>query len=160
MRQNGRHFTDDIFVNEKFCILINISLNFVLEGPIDNKSAVVKIMAWRRMLCTNADPIYWHIYATLGGDELIYRSFIAVSNLHPGSVDINDPSFVMGYGRDTAGEDILLISISHDLMWGYQNIRSKRLKHVWLCDLSTLMSINSACLHKLHQKRYSLYQCL
>ena len=43
--QNGRHFTDDIFscifVNEKFCILIKISLKFVPEGPIDNDPALI-----------------------------------------------------------------------------------------------------------------------
>ena len=39
--QNGRHFTDDIFrcifVNQNFCILIEISL----KGPIDNNLALV-----------------------------------------------------------------------------------------------------------------------
>ena len=43
--QNGRHFADDIFicivVNEKFLILIKISLKFILKGPIDNNSALV-----------------------------------------------------------------------------------------------------------------------
>ena len=43
--QNGRHFTDDIFrctfVNEKFRILIKISLKCVLKGPIDNNPALV-----------------------------------------------------------------------------------------------------------------------
>ena len=43
--QNGRHFTDDvfkcIFVNEKFCISIQISLKFVPKGPIDNNPALV-----------------------------------------------------------------------------------------------------------------------
>ena len=43
--QNGRYFADDvfgcIFVNEKFCILIKISLNFVPKGPIDNNPASV-----------------------------------------------------------------------------------------------------------------------
>ena len=38
--QNGRHLTDDIFrcflMNEKFCILIKISLKFVPKGPINN----------------------------------------------------------------------------------------------------------------------------
>ena len=38
--QNGCHFSDDnfkcIIMNEKFCILIQISLNFVPKGPIDN----------------------------------------------------------------------------------------------------------------------------
>ena len=38
--QNGRHFADDIskciFVNETFCNLIQISLQFVPKGLIDN----------------------------------------------------------------------------------------------------------------------------
>ena len=51
--QNGRHFADDIFrcifVNEKFYILIKISLKFVPKGSIDNTPALVWIMAWRRI---------------------------------------------------------------------------------------------------------------
>ena len=43
--QNGLHFTDDIskciFVNEKFCILIRISMKFVHKDPIDNNPALV-----------------------------------------------------------------------------------------------------------------------
>ena len=50
--QEGRHFTDNIFswifLNEKFCILINISLTFVTKILIDNTAALVWIMAWRR----------------------------------------------------------------------------------------------------------------
>ena len=34
-------FSDAFFVNEKFHILIKISLKFVLKGSIDNNSAVV-----------------------------------------------------------------------------------------------------------------------
>ena len=49
--KNGCLFANDIFrcilVNEKFCILIKISLKFVLEGLIDNNLALVQIMAWR-----------------------------------------------------------------------------------------------------------------
>ena len=48
----GRHFAEDnfkfIFMNEKFCILNRISLKFVPKNPIDNKSELVKAMAWRR----------------------------------------------------------------------------------------------------------------
>ena len=48
--QNGHHFADDIFrcvfMNEKFCILIQISLKFVPEGPIDYNPALVHIMSW------------------------------------------------------------------------------------------------------------------
>ena len=43
--QNGHHFADDIFrcifVNEKFCFLIKISLKFVPNGPIDNYPVLV-----------------------------------------------------------------------------------------------------------------------
>ena len=48
--QNGCRFADDIFrcifVYEKFCILVEISLNFVLKSPIDMNPALVQIMAW------------------------------------------------------------------------------------------------------------------
>ena len=50
--QNGHHFADNkfkcIFVNENFCISIEISLNFVLNDPIENKLALVQVMAWRQ----------------------------------------------------------------------------------------------------------------
>ena len=43
--QNGRHFADGIFIciflNDKFYILIKISLNFVSDGPVDNNQALV-----------------------------------------------------------------------------------------------------------------------
>ena len=51
--QNGRHFVDDIFkcifMNDKICILIEISLECVPRGPTDNNSALVSIIHWRRM---------------------------------------------------------------------------------------------------------------
>ena len=51
-RQNGRHFPDDIFkrifLNQNIRIPINISLEFVPKGPINNIPALVQIMAWRR----------------------------------------------------------------------------------------------------------------
>ena len=50
--QNGRHFADNIFrcifMNKKCYIAIRISLKFVPKGHIDNKSALVQVMAWRR----------------------------------------------------------------------------------------------------------------
>ena len=36
-------------MNENFCILIKISLKFVLKGEIDSNTALVQIMAWRRV---------------------------------------------------------------------------------------------------------------
>ena len=51
-RQNGRHFPDDIFkrifFNQNVRIPINISLEFVPKGPINNIPALVQIMARRR----------------------------------------------------------------------------------------------------------------
>ena len=51
-KQNGRRFSDDTFkrisLNENVSISIKISLKFVPEGPINNNSALVQIMAWRR----------------------------------------------------------------------------------------------------------------
>ena len=51
-RQDGRRFPDDtferIFLKENVIILIKISLKFVPNGPIDNITALVQIMAWRR----------------------------------------------------------------------------------------------------------------
>ena len=73
--KNGRYFAGDILkyilANEKFCILIRISLKFVPKGQIHNKSALVHVMAWMRnrrqaITWTNADPVHWRISATLG----------------------------------------------------------------------------------------------
>ena len=51
--QSGCHFADDtlrcISVNEKFYIVIKISLKFVLMGPVDDNLALTYIMAWRRI---------------------------------------------------------------------------------------------------------------
>ena len=76
------HFTDDIlkliFLNENGRNLIQISLKFVPNSPIDNKPALIQVMAWRQksenpFTWTNDDPVHWCIYAALGGDELMTR---------------------------------------------------------------------------------------
>ena len=80
--QNGHHFADNIFkhifLNENVKISMQISLKFVPKGPIDNKPALVQVMAWRQTgnkatTWTNADGVHWRIYAALGWDELIYQ---------------------------------------------------------------------------------------
>ena len=71
--QTGHHFRNDIckciFVKEMSYILIRISLKLVPKGPIDNKSALVWVMAWRRtgdkpllgpMLTQFTDAYLWH----------------------------------------------------------------------------------------------------
>ena len=51
-RRNSGHFSDDIFnsifLNENVWTPIKISLKFVPKGLINNISALVHIMAWRR----------------------------------------------------------------------------------------------------------------
>ena len=64
-----------IFFNKNVRISIQISLKFVPKGSIDNKSALVQVMAWRR---TGDKPLpeammtqFTNAYMlTLGGDEL------------------------------------------------------------------------------------------
>ena len=78
--QNGRLFADDIFrciyTNEKFCILVKISLNLVRKGPNDNNPALVQVMAWHRIGNKPlSEPMLAWITSTyipgLGADELI-----------------------------------------------------------------------------------------
>ena len=51
-RQNGHHFTDDtskcIFLNENGRISIEISLEFVPKGSINEIPALMQIMVWHR----------------------------------------------------------------------------------------------------------------
>ena len=70
-----RRYFNCIFVNEKFCILIKISLNYVSMSPIDNNPAFcldngLAPNSRQAIIWTNAGPIHWRIYAALGGDEL------------------------------------------------------------------------------------------
>ena len=71
-RRNG-HFADDIFkcifLNENVWISIQIWLKFVPKGSVDNKPALVQVMAWRRsgdkplpeaMLTQFTDAYMWH----------------------------------------------------------------------------------------------------
>ena len=51
-----------------------IWLKFVLEGQIDNDTALIPIMAWRQaIIWNNTVPIHWSIYAALGQDGLICK---------------------------------------------------------------------------------------
>ena len=60
-----------IFWNENDKIPIQISLKLVPRSPIDNKSALVQVMACRLFRRKQRCPVYWRIYASaLEGDEL------------------------------------------------------------------------------------------
>ena len=76
---------DDIFkctlLNENDWIPIQISLKFVPMSPIDNKPALVQVMACR-LFDVNDGQVHWCIYAALGGDELTISNYIDCSVLH------------------------------------------------------------------------------
>ena len=66
LRQNGRHFTDEVFkcffLNENFWISNNMSLKCVPQGLIDNISSLVQVMAY----CRSGDkPLYEPIMALI-----------------------------------------------------------------------------------------------
>ena len=75
--QVGRHFPDAIFkcifLNENVWISIKISRNFVPKGPINNISALVQIMAWRRPGDKPWSEPMMVEYASLGLNELRKR---------------------------------------------------------------------------------------
>ena len=76
-RQNGRHFVDDIFKlifsHEICCILIHISLKFILTGPISEKPTLVQMLPvhQKAIIWTNDGAVYWCFSASLGLNELI-----------------------------------------------------------------------------------------
>ena len=74
--QNGRHFADDlfkcIFLNEKFCISIRISLKIVPKCSIDNKSALVQVMVWRR---TGDNPSFEPMLTQKHQFQLVVKAF-------------------------------------------------------------------------------------
>ena len=78
MRQNGRHFTDNvlkcIFLNENMWISFKIPLKFVPKGPINNIPVLVQIMAWRRP-----------------GDKPLYEPMLVFVQTH---ICVNRPQWV------------------------------------------------------------------
>ena len=61
-------FAEDIFkltfLNEKDCILIEISLKLVPHGPIDNKSSLAQVMACR---LTGSKPLSKPVLTEMSG---------------------------------------------------------------------------------------------
>ena len=74
-----------IFFNENDRIPIHISLKFVHRSPIDNESALVQVMAWRRT--GDRQAITWtyrqvsNISRTLVGDKIVDHSDVVGASL-------------------------------------------------------------------------------
>ena len=62
------------FFNENGRIMIQISLKFVPKNPIDNKPALLQLIAWRwtsdKPLPEPMINLFTNAYMNLGGDEL------------------------------------------------------------------------------------------
>ena len=83
VRQNCRHFADDIFKCNFFhgndCVLIKLPLKFVPKGSNDNTPVFVHITAWQlapkrrqTIISTNDGIVYWRIYASFGLSVIIH----------------------------------------------------------------------------------------
>ena len=89
MRQNGGHFSDDIFkcifLNENIYISIKISLKFDPKGSINNTPALVQVMAWRRPGDNHYLNQWWldylRMYASFGLNELIWPHSHSAGNI-------------------------------------------------------------------------------
>ena len=85
LRQNGHHFAECIFFNEKVWISMKTSLKFVRQGPIDNKSALVHVMAWHvagnkrlpKPVFTKMSDAMWHHF-----NGLVQERRNSIANTH------------------------------------------------------------------------------
>ena len=100
----GRYFADDIFkcifLRDKFCILIQISLSELCSQRSDWQlrsigSANGFVMGrWQVIAWTNYDPVDWHIYASPGDWFNIKMSSNRYRKSHCGDKTILRPSYL------------------------------------------------------------------
>ena len=135
-RQNGRHFSDDmfkcIFLNENIWIPIEISLKFVPKGSINNNPALFQIMAWRR---PGDKPL---------SEPMMVSSLTHICVTRPlGDVTV----YFKEYSPNTL--EVIFMSTSCDiyLSWMAENTFD---------DLSWLVEVMACCLHA---KCHYLSQC-
>ena len=68
------------FVNESVLISLKTSLNFVRKGPIDYKSSLIQVMAWRQTgdkplpepMMVPLNGIYMHLPASMSSFQTHY----------------------------------------------------------------------------------------
>ena len=104
-------FLKCIFMNEKFCITIPTSRKFVSKDPIDNKSALTQVMAWRRP-----------------GDKPLSEPMMASLLTH---ICVNRPQWVKGSGELSNLWFFFLHLMSvrtwlHLSTWGYWKIMTQK----------------------------------
>ena len=81
--QNGRHFGRCIFLDENDKISIQISLKLVPKSPIDNKPALVQVMAWwRKGDKPLPEPMmYWGEMSLKSQNVTVYLCYLPVVTL-------------------------------------------------------------------------------
>ena len=71
LRQNGCNFADNIFktdfLNENYCIAVQISLKYITKDPIDNRPSLAQIMAW---CWTGKKPLSEPMLAQFGNTDV------------------------------------------------------------------------------------------
>ena len=97
-QQNGCHFTDNIFrcifMNEKFCILIKISLKFVPKSPIYEH----QYFEFHRPIVYSIEGMAkrpWKLYISNITNHLYSKSTCPADNWHRRA--INEDKTIMGY---------------------------------------------------------------
>ena len=132
--QNGCHFTDDIFkwnfVNGNCCILIEIRLKFVTEGPIENMSALVQIMTW----CPQATSHYLNKWWA--------RSITSYGNTEPHQVNLLAAGRCSIYFK----RKIFKLTIQNSSLDTRFEIALRQMPQNLTNDESTLVQIMACCL--------------
>ena len=122
------------YLNERFCILIQISLKFVPKGPIDKKVSVGSgngLAPTRRQAITwtNTEPFHWRIYAALGGYALI-KSLIVPNILWSYAAQISTPYGVL-LATSFLAVQVFLIKLIHYAYLYFPGRCSVMSNHPW-----------------------------
>ena len=81
-RHSGRRHFQIHFLNENGLIPIQISLKFVPRSSIDNKAALVQVMAWRRTLMRHKGEMAHRAHWPLGDVVVMLNVFTASVQEH------------------------------------------------------------------------------
>ena len=122
-------------MNEKFRILIQISLKFVLKSPIDNKSALVQVMAWHRTgYWLLLEPMLTHFpdaYMRHSGESLnkVNSECVTHQNLYKGIMQLvahNRCGILFVNDKIQDGSQRFLVVLSK--IFSYDNIYQQEIK--------------------------------
>ena len=160
LRQNGRHFADDIFkcilLNENVWITIKNWLKFVPKGLINSIQALVQIMAWRR---SGDKPLSEPMMYSLLTDKCVTRpqwDYLQYIILWINSlINIFTGSLTDVWHRTVSISSVLN---TYHLSWRNRFNPSRHIDTIWLegsCSTLTLAMV--CCLTEPSHHLYQLY---